>query len=179
MCKWPVLHMVLLLMVTICTASLLWMLLLYLGCYFHKIYIHSCFSFRLCGFWKVFGYLLDLFKIHMIKRNIFWINFGVFGKNFVILRVSGQNIIRTCYLNSYAAYCIHTKYPLLCLPFQFLHIILFCALSSVNTSQELCLGTVVNWTLHNANLNFTKNYVVIYIRKSWNIWSFLNSQNAF
>ena len=46
------------------------------------------------------------------------------------------------------------------MPFLFLYFILFCALSSVDTSQESCLGTVVNGIVFNANLMFAKDYTL-------------------
>ena len=50
-----------------------------------------------------------LFKVHMFKKNIFWINFDEFGKNFVILRVYGQNMIDKCYLNA----CVISRFSFL------------------------------------------------------------------
>ena len=81
-----------LLMVIICIGSFLSMLLLHFRCYFHRIHIHSCFSF---GLYWISGpvWLSTLFYPDFIyMKGYFWIIFNVPGKNFVILRVSGWHI---------------------------------------------------------------------------------------
>ena len=100
MCKWPVSHMVLFLMVNVHIGllfrmffTLLWMLL--------SQNSHLTFLLDYVDYESFLAFYF--FKIGMLKRNIFWINFDVFRKNFVILRISGQNIIGKCYLNVYVA----------------------------------------------------------------------------
>ena len=55
--------------------------------------------------YKSYDSLLVIYSnyLKLVCKKIFWINFDVFRKNFVILRVSGQNIIGKCYLNVCAA----------------------------------------------------------------------------
>ena len=113
-------------------------------------------------------FIFILFKFHMFKRGYFWINFDVLRRNFVILRISGWNIIGMYYLNacvvssfSFLVYMARrwcgvqthhmcTTYLSFCL--SWFHVLQhFCALSSADTSQESCLGTVVNRAIFYAN----------------------------
>ena len=99
MCRWPVLHMALL-MVIICIGSFLRMLLLHFGCYFHGIHTHSHFS---SGLYWILGpiWLSPKFYSDFIcTKGCFWIKFNMLRKNFVILRVSGQNINSKYCLNA-------------------------------------------------------------------------------
>ena len=88
-----------LLMVIICIGSFLQMLLLHFRCYFHRIHIHSHFSFGLywiLGFVQLYSFLFGFYTY----ERILWINFNVLRQKFVILRVSGQNINGEYHLNT-------------------------------------------------------------------------------
>ena len=154
-------------MVIICISSFLRMLLLYFWCYFHRILLHSpLFS----GLYWIFGpiWLSAYFYSDFICiKGCFWIKILCAWEEFVILRVFGWNIngkycLNTCvvslssfwflWLSGNAVFIL-----IICALHTFLsafsYIIFYnlYALSSVDASQELYLGTVVNWALFNAN----------------------------
>ena len=101
MCRWPVLHMALL-MVIVCIGLLLRMPFTSFQMLSSQNSHTLPFSFRLYQIWGPFQLSIILFYLNFtcLKEDNFWINFDVFGKNFIILRVSGWNIICKYYLNA-------------------------------------------------------------------------------
>ena len=138
MCRWPVLHVALWIII-VCIGLLLRMFLLHLRCYLYKIHIHSHFSYALVCFLECFCFISDvtftnphttptflldyiryrgLFGLPLLQYIYIYIyiyniyiyiyiyiyiildNFDVIWKNFVILGVSGWNIIGKYYLNA-------------------------------------------------------------------------------
>ena len=76
------------------------MLLLHFGHYFHRIHIHSHFSLGLYQILRPFQLSIHFCSDFTCLKGYFWINFDVLGKNFVMLRVSGQNINGKYYSNA-------------------------------------------------------------------------------
>ena len=84
MCRWPVLHMVIL-MVIVCTSLLFQVLHFILDVIFHRIHIHSCFF-----YWTIMDIYVLFLPFYLLlgyylQSNTLDVEFNVLGKNFVIL----------------------------------------------------------------------------------------------